>query len=145
MGFWQSAHYYTGIRQALGMGKLVLARTRLVEWRDAQRSLVGHRDRPAGQRRGKKMRFARYSGRFSFPPLSAPWRAIRERASAFFSVAAARSRDREIGDLESFARRSFAIIDWLGFAGHCCCFRHCRQFRACVILLASAGQAESRC
>ncbi|MER2545150.1 MAG: hypothetical protein ABTS16_17185 [Candidatus Accumulibacter phosphatis] len=65
MGFWQSAHYYTGIRQALGMGKLVLARTRLVEWRDAQRSLVGHRDRPAGQRRGKKMRFARYSGRFS--------------------------------------------------------------------------------
>jgi len=31
MGFGQSAHYYTDIRQALGMGEPVLARARLGE------------------------------------------------------------------------------------------------------------------
>lgn len=115
MGFRQFSHHYTDIRLALRMGEVVRARALLAEWRGHPADGLSSSDvaRLAIEEALCASHRHVFGVLLCFLLLPGPCGAVLYRASAFFADAWGRRDDPEYGDFGSFARRSFAIIDWL--------------------------------
>ena len=115
MGFRQFSHYYTDIRLALRMGKVDNARQLLAEWRGV--STDGLSSSEIASLAIEEALCAAHRQVFGvvacFLLLPGPCGAVLYRASAFFAASWGTRDDEETAAFGSFARRSFAIIDWL--------------------------------
>ena len=115
MGFRRFSHYYTDIRLALRMGDLVNARKLLAEWRG--RPADGLSASEIARLSIEEALCASHRHVFGvlvcFVLLPGPCGAILYRASAFFAASWGRADDADAAAFGGFARRSFAIIDWL--------------------------------
>ena len=115
LGYRQCGRHYIEIQRALGRGEVLQARHLLAEWR-------GHG--ADGLSSSEIARLAIEEGLCTshrhlfgviacFLVLPGPTGAVLYRVSAFLAAAWGKCNDAENDDFASFARRSFAIIDWL--------------------------------
>jgi len=115
MGFRQESHYFTDIHLALRMEELARARTLLGEWRGGQYSEASSSE--VARLAIEKALVAAHRNVFGvvfwFIVLPGPTGAIFYRLARFLGEEWGQRRDIEFGEFGRFARKAFAVIDWL--------------------------------
>ncbi len=115
MGFGQFGRHYTEIQLALRMGDVARARHVLAEWRG--RAAEGLASSEIARLAIVEALCASHRHLFGvffcFVLLPGPCGAVLYRLSAFLADSWGKRDATEVGDFGSFARRTFAIIDWL--------------------------------
>lgn len=115
MGFGESSRRYDEIRLAVRAGDVEQARRLLAEWRGktADRLSSSEVARLAIEELLGASHRHLFGVLLCFLLLPGPCGAVLYRASAFLAEAWGKRNDEEYGDFGSFARQTFAIIDWL--------------------------------
>lgn len=115
MGFRQESHYFTDIHLALRMEELARARTLLGEWRGGQYSEASSSEvaRLAIEKALVSAHRNVFGVVFWFIVLPGPTGAIFYRLARFLGEEWGQRRDIEFGEFGRFARKAFAVIDWL--------------------------------
>ncbi|MCK0511320.1 CobD/CbiB family protein [Aromatoleum buckelii] len=115
MGFRQESHYFTDIHLALRMEELARARTLLGEWRGGQYSEASSSE--VARLAIEKALVAAHRNVFGvvfwFIVMPGPTGAIFYRLARFLGEEWGQRRDIEFGEFGRFARKAFAVIDWL--------------------------------
>ncbi|KON79937.1 CobD/CbiB family protein [Azoarcus sp. PA01] len=115
MGFRQESHYFTDIHLALRMEELARARTLLGEWRGGQYSEASSSE--VARLAIEKALVAAHRNVFGvvfwFIVMPGPTGAIFYRLARFLGEEWGQRRDIEFGEFGRFARKAFALIDWL--------------------------------
>ncbi|NMG55974.1 CobD/CbiB family protein [Aromatoleum aromaticum] len=115
MGFRQESHYFTDIHLALRMDELARARTLLGEWRGGQYSEASSSE--VARLAIEKALVAAHRNVFGvvfwFIVLPGPTGAILYRLARFLGEEWGQRRDAEFGEFGRFARKAFAVIDWV--------------------------------
>jgi adenosylcobinamide-phosphate synthase len=115
LGFRQFSHYYTDIHLALRMGETERARALLGEWRG--RSADGLNATEIARLAMEEALVSSHRHVFAvivwFVLLPGPAGALLYRLSYYFTSRWGGRRDAEFGAFGRFARRAFAVVDWL--------------------------------
>ena len=115
LGFRQFSHYYTDIHLALRMGETERARALLGEWRG--RSADGLNATEIARLAMEEALVSSHRHVFAvivwFVLLPGPAGALLYRLSYYFASRWGGRRDAEFGAFGRFARRTFAVVDWL--------------------------------
>ncbi|CAI09075.1 putative cobalamin biosynthesis transmembrane protein [Aromatoleum aromaticum EbN1] len=115
MGFRQESHYFTDIHLALRMDELARARTLLGEWRGGQYSEASSSE--VARLAIEKALVAAHRNVFGvvfwFIVMPGPTGAILYRLARFLGEEWGQRRDAEFGEFGRFARKAFAVIDWV--------------------------------
>ena len=115
MGFRQFSHYFTDIQLALRMDDLPHARALLAQWRGSPGDKLASSEiarLSIVEALGASHRHV-FAVLVCFIVLPGPCGAVLYRAAAFFADRWGRRSDSDAGDFGLFARRAFALIDWL--------------------------------